>query len=54
MVEWVRSGYFKDNLLVKTIHEENFHALGEWTRILGNKVRSIFIEIFYPLATILF
>lgn len=35
MMEWVKTGYFKENLLIKTDSEETFHPLGEWNRLLG-------------------
>lgn len=51
MLEWVRSGYFQENLPVKTEHEEAYHTLGEWTRVCGGKV--FFIQLqFYNLIPV--
>ncbi|CAI4222673.1 unnamed protein product [Auanema sp. JU1783] len=38
MLMWTQTGYFKDNLLIRTEHEEGFRTLGEWTRLASGKL----------------
>ncbi|VDO80663.1 unnamed protein product [Heligmosomoides polygyrus] len=46
MLMWTQSGYFNDSLLIRTEHEERFHTLGEWTRVLLRNLRfSLYLHL---------
>lgn len=36
MLFWLQTGYFTENLQLRTENESSYHSLGEWTQVLGN------------------
>lgn len=37
-MQWVNSGYFHENVLIRTENDQGFHPIGEWFRLCGGKV----------------
>ncbi|CAJ0949986.1 unnamed protein product, partial [Mesorhabditis belari] len=38
MMQWVNSGYFGDNVPVRTENDQHFYPIGEWVRLCGGKL----------------
>lgn len=42
MSKWLRTGYFKGNVLIRTENDEQFYSLAEWISNCGNQVGFFF------------